>query len=374
MDEALLQIENEISNDLTASQLQPCDDHEINDGGIFLVVHDSPIVSAFRVRIEEIDRKQKSALLFYIDEGFSEWLVYERRLLHLSGVLLKFPAQAIHFRLFNVEDFEENPFACKLAKSQLKDKNLRAKLKLTQTQFEKQLESIDSDDRISVILYDDTSTDSVRNVNKEILQEICAQMQPPRLNPRDTNIVYVTHVNDKGDVYCRLHGSKDMQLIEQSLHRIADRITDEYRIDSNHLMMINDGQNDQKLYLVYEKSGQQFYRATISTSKSDRLHSMAICHCIDYGFEKCIPCEHIYDLARLSLALSSHPPAVVLVQLNGIEPNEYTEKIIQRLRKYLCCQKPIGLDVVTQSKYPLVDLRKTIEYTVNALVRRELER
>lgn len=377
--ETLGYIEDEFLSELTRPQ--PCNDHDIIDGHLYLAVHKIPDIEmpkqfnyhAYRVRVEEIDRTQKRALCFYIDDGYSEWLEYKTNLFHLNRNLLKYSAEAIHFSLFNVEDFEVNSYACEEIRRQLlSNKCFVATVKSTQTQFEKQLETLDSDALIPVILFD-TSTDDDRNVNKDILEKILKRMEPPQLNPRNTNIVDITHVCENCDVYCRLRESKEMQLIEQILDRIIKTIDiGAYRIDPQQSMK-NDGK--MKLHLIHDKISERFYRAIILPTESKQPQPM--CRCVDYGFVKCVPFDDIYNLERLSLALSSYPHQAILVQLNGIDGSlEYTADSIQRIRERLVCDKPIYLDVVVQSEWPIVEAWKTkdgIRYLVNGLIQRTLK-
>lgn len=382
LDETLGCIEDEFLSDLTRPR--PCHDHEIIAGEIYMIVHkmqsNEPYKQfdyhAYRVRVEEIDRTKRKALCFYIDDGYNEWLDYESNLFHLDQNLLNYPAQAIHFSLYNVQDFDENGYACEEVRSQLLgNKQFVATLKTTQEQFEKQLEQIDAAARISVILYD-TSTEQDRNVNKDILEKICARLQPPQLSPRSTSIVLITHVCDNADVFCRLYGSKEMQLIQRILDRILKTVDiEKYQVAPEQLMK-NNGRL--KLYLVYDKSSQRYYRAVVLPAQSETTQpATVLCRCVDHGCVKSVPHNDIYDLARLSYALSNYPYQAVLVQLNGIESDEYTADGIQRVRELLVSQKPVYLDIVIRSECPIVDIRKTIdgkEYQMNGAVQRALQK
>lgn len=342
---------------------QPLRVHEIKDGHLYLVVHTVPNVEmpdqfnyyAYRVRVEECDRTQKRALCFYIDDGCTEWLDCQTNFFALHPTLLEYSAQAIHFSLYNVDVVDGNSCACEES-SLLSNKHFVATVKTTKAQFEKQLERLDSDAVIPVILYD-TSSDEDRNVNKDILQKIFARMEPPQLNPRASNIVDITHVCENGDVYCRLRDNKEMQLIERILKQITTTIDIEaYRVVPAQLQMKTNGKS--KLYLIHDRNGDgRFYRAIILPNEASR--PQPLCRCVDYGFNKRIPLDDIYNLERLRLAMSSYPHQTILVQLNGIESEVYTADSIERMREMLMCNKPIHLDVVVQSEWPIVELWKT---------------
>lgn len=119
---------------------------------------------AYRVRVDKVNHARSLALCFYIDDGYTEWLTYDIYLYQFNTNLLKYPAQAIHFNLYDVLDFKEDAFACKgIYLQMLVDKQFMAKIK--QAQFEEQAT------KIGVILYS-MSTGVGRNVNKCILQKI----------------------------------------------------------------------------------------------------------------------------------------------------------------------------------------------------------
>lgn len=385
LDQALAFIEDDFMSDFTRPK--PCHAHEILEGHLYLVVHKSPNTDyprqfnyhAYRVRIEEIDSVQKRALCFYIDDGTSEWVEYETetKLFHLNYNLLQYSAQAIHFSLFNLEDFEEIAVANEITHAQLQDQRYVAKIQTTQAEFEKQLETDNSvDNRIKVIMYD-TSTDDDRNVNKDIIAMTCKQMPPPQLSPRQTNVVNVTHVCDNGEVYCRLHGSKDMQAIEKILDGLT--ITDAHRVSAKYLMSAQ-GQRDimTKLYLVQNTRNQRFYRVKILPTESPNAESFAMCRCVDYGYTRPVAFENIYNLERLSYALFGYPYQAFLVQLNGIDSAEYPADGIARMREILCCGKSdeIYLNVVVRSEWPIVEAWKTIDgvqYCMNSAIQKELQ-
>lgn len=379
MDEALGCIEDEFLSDLTRPS--PCPEHKIIVGDLYMAVHKMPSEEmykkfdyhAYRVRVEEINRVKKQALCFYIDDGYTEWLEYESNLFHLNRHLWKYSAQAIRFSLYNVQDFAENSFACEeIRKQLLSNTPFVATVKTKQHEFEDQLEKMDSTAQISVILYD-TSTDEDRNVNKDVLQKICSQLQPPQLNPRNTNIVSITHVCDNGDVFCRLYGSKEMQLIQRILDRIIKTFDiEKYHVDSEQLWNTS---GKIKLHLIYDKISQRYYRAIILPTQSKQPTVM--CRCVDYGFTKCISYNDIYDLTRLSIALSNYPHQAILVQLNGIESGgEYPADGIQRMRDLLVTHKPVYLDIVVRSEFPIVEVRKVIdgqEYPLNGAIQLALK-
>lgn len=372
MNNALVQIEQNLSNGIYPSVCQT-----VIDGGIYLTIQPSGDMpnefTTYRVRVESIDDKKKKALCFYIDDGFQEWLSFDSsdsKLYQLERNLFEIPAQAIHFCLFNLEDFAENPLATEVAKKRLSDKCFTAKIKCTKDEFEKQVQSDDLEPRVRVILKD---TDFDILVNKEMIQEICTKMQPPQLEPRKTNIVYVKHIDENGDIFCRLQGNKDMHLIKQIIHRLtADGIQDAYRVDPTELCAAD---KCNELRLVYDKLSGRWYRANILPSNAQSCQQ-ALCKLVDNGQIKHIEHEHIYDLSRLSLALSNYPYQAIKVRLDGLDHKKYSPKVVERLRELLCCHKPIYFEVVTRSEVPFVIVWKMlngIQCKINDSIQREIQ-
>lgn len=328
---------------------------------------------SYRVRIETIKQKEKTALCFYIDDGFQEWLSFDSadpKLYQLDRNLFQIPVQAIHFSLFNLEDFAENTDATEVIVKELSDKLFVAKIKSTEAQFKKQLESDDSEPRINVILYD-TSTDDDILVNRELIRKICARMQPPQLEPIKTNIVNVTHINESGDIFCRMQGSKEMDVIKQIIHRLTSNgISDAYRVQKNDL----NAAESNVLYLVRYESNGKWYRAKILSSISQQS-SNALCKFIDYGNIEPIELENIYDLQRLSLALSKYPYQAMTARLHDLKYEEHTPKVIKRLEELLISPKPIYFEVVTRSEFPFVNVWKIVDglhCNINEAIRREI--
>lgn len=358
--------------------LQMCE--HVNMGDICLTKHVVDHSNGYdwilyRVHILDIDAEKKLALCFYIDDGYQEWLEYDSldtnesvkpKLYRLDRHLLKYPPQTIHFSLFNVEDFAENAVAKREIVSRMIETNFVARIKSTESEFQNDLDASDSTPRIRAIFRGTLG----ENVNKDILQEICDQAEKPRLDTQKRNIVRVTHVSDNGDIYCRFHGCKDMHLIDQIMHRMMDKLSDAYRVDATTLR--HSGPN--VLFLVFDKAMQRCYRAKIVTEQHDASGNMVTCLYVDYGLIKSVEHDDIYDLSRLSVCLSKYPHQAIVTRLYGIEPYQYTKKIIDRLLEILSSNKAIYFDVAKSTDIPYVKAWKVGNpLSINELIRRESE-
>lgn len=336
-------------------------------GGIYLTIHElsasqgsySSTFTAYRIQVKALDEAQNAALCFYIDDGFEEWLPLEAtepkdlKFYQISHELYEIPAQAIHFSLFNLEDFAENLQAKDEVSRCLSDMQFVVKVKTTKEQYELQ-QNINLDGRITVIFYDMTTEDDV-NVNKKILENTCSKLRPPQLEQNRSTVVHVTHVSDCGNIYCRIHNSKEMHHIKQLINRLTcNGISEAYRVDSNDLASIT-----KTLRLVFDTVDNRWYRASILTNRFP--HKMTQCQFVDYGHIKSIEPQHIYKLDKLSTALSKYPPQAIVVRLNDFHSSECTSKVVNRLRELLCCQKTVFIQSVNPTDIPMVNVWKRID-------------
>lgn len=373
---------NKLNNDLAeidgdlSREIYPKLCQNVIVGGIYATLSEIPStdgsdtskLAMYRIQVKEVDNDKKSAFCFYIDDGYEEWLsLDETELTHakiyrIPRKLCEHPPQAIHFSLFNVEDFAEHPEAKIEVFNNLKDGQFMAKAKSTKSQYETQQEEGNVNATISVLFYDANEV----NMNKKIFENICAKFQPPQLEPNRSNVVHVTYVNDIGDIYCRLHKSKDMHHIKQLIHQLTvSGVDDAKRVDASEMTL-------KTLRLVFDATDKRWYRAMILPSHMPRKN-FAQCKFVDYGHIKYVPYEHIY---RLSMSLTKYPPQTITVRLNGFHSTEFTAKVVDRLRAMLCCQKTVFMQTVTSTEIPMVNVWKRIDNIlckINESIRKEIE-
>lgn len=153
----------------------------------------------------------------------------------------------------------------------------------------------------------------------------------------------------------------------------ADGIKDVYRVNDTELCA---GAKCNELRLVYDKSSNRWYRANILPSNAQSKQQSSLCKFVDYGQIQYIENENIFELTRLSSALSNYPFQAITVRLNGLDNHEFTPKIVDRLRELLCCHKPIYFEVVSRSEVPFVNVWKMfdgIQCKINDSIQREIE-
>lgn len=366
--------------------------------GIYLAAHEesatdgSSTFRVYRVKIKEINEAKKMALCFYIDDGFEEWLSYDLidntkdpkdlkiYRIPADSKLLEIPPQAVHLSLYNLEDFAENPHAIDEACKCLSDRQFLARIKTTQEQYEAQQNvNSNSNAKLSVVLYDMKIAGENVLMNKMILENICAKLHPPQLEKRQS-LVNVTHINDFGDIYCRLYKSKEMQSIEDIINRLTTNgIDDAYRVNVADLTDVE--KNSKNLRLVFDTSNNRWFRAVIlpscAQSQSRAGSNTAMCKFIDYGYIKDVEHEHIYKLEKLSTALNKYPHQTIVVRLNGLDSCDYTPKVIERLCELLCSPKAILIvQPISRTDVPQVNIWKRIEKVlckINDTIRMEME-
>lgn len=325
----------------------------------------------YRVRIEKKDSAQNRALCFFIDVGDVEWFPNDQ-IHHCHLKFVKFPAQAICLSLFGLEDFAENPNAKQHFDDYLVGKSLIAEILSKSDEYVLEMRSDDLEPKIQTILYD-TSSDEDIQLNPLILEKICDKTVIPELQRIVYNHVYISYINDNGDIYCHLSNSKcSLHYINKLIHQLTEGKFDysQYRyVPTENLT------NQSNLYLVYDNNDNKWYRAEILSDNSTS-NDMELCKYIDYGMIKEIEQDQIYRLDLLSAALQKYPAQAILVRLNEISC--YNENVIARLRGLLDPNSEVIARVFGSSKIPLVNIYKRLPQSkmlcnINDTIRMEQE-
>lgn len=379
---ALEQIESKLSKGVFTDMCR-----KVVIGGIYLAAHEDPksdechsaTIRVYRVQVQEIDDTQKMALCVYIDDGYEEWLSFDLddtekpktlKIYRIPRELLNIPPQAIHFSLFNLEDFADNQYAKDEIIKHLRDKECLVKPKTTQSQYEMQ-QLVESNATINAMFYDINASVDIL-MNKRILENVCGKFHVPQLEENKT-VVYVTHINETGDIYCRLSTGTDIQQIEKLLNRFSSQgIDKKYRVTETDLSDITTN----NLRLAYDSAEKRCYRATILPSRSSR-DNLVLCRFVDYGNLKYIQPEHIFKLEKLSTALNRFPPQTIVVRLSELNDADYTPNVIKRLQRLLCHKEPpLIVQPVNRSVVPMVNIWKRVNgllCKINDTIRMELE-
>lgn len=325
----------------------------------------------YRVRIERKNMEQRRVWCFFIDVGDEDWYSIDE-IYMCDPAFVRFPAQAICFTLFGLEDFAENPNARRQVDDHLAGKSLIAQVLTRKDEYIANENSNDLEAKIQTILYDTTTYEDVQ-LNLLISRRICETTEAPQLQRVNCNFVNISYIADTGDIYCHLVQSKSsLQYINKLIHQLTDGTFDY----TKYQYVVNESASSvmSRLYLIYDKCDHKWYRAAILPSNS--IGSTEQCNCIDYGWTKTIEREHIYMLDLLSSALNSYPAQAILVRLHEI--TTYNDNVIQRLRGLLNPTSTVMVQVVSGSPIPIVNIYKRLETTkvlckINDTIRMEQE-
>lgn len=353
---------------------------DVKVGEVYLAIHSDQendgtfLVSAYRVRVEMVEEKKNEAYCFYIDDGYQEWLAYntpdpaDQKLYQIDQNLLHIPGQAIHFSLFNLAEFADNEDAKTEAAKLLTDKTFTAKIRSTKEDYEAQLNESNLDPKVNVIFCESDADRGEIIVNKQIVENVFAKMQPPKFD--DKTNAFMKHVSDDGEIYFWLHGNTEMKTIKRMIARVtAKPMNESHRVEFNELTY----GSDQKLRLIYDDVDERWYRAEILPKMQQ--NGIANCKCVDYGYIKKVVHKNIYKLERLSLALSKYPPQAIPARLAGFNAIDYTPKFIGQIRELLRGHIVL-VQVAKQSDVPLIIVWKRVEgvfYKLNDALRMTLD-
>lgn len=309
----------------------------------------------YRVRIEQIDKKNMRALCFLIDYGDDEWWSFNQ-IYEGDAKLFKLAPQAIRFSLFGLEDFAENKEAKTHVDEHLAGKTLIAEVESDKSDYLVQYEQNPMNAKVKATFYDTSSDDDIQ-LNKLILEKICEKLVPPQLQKKIVhNIVYVSHITDTGDIYLQMYNERgNLHIIRQIIHNLTqsdfDRTTTRYS-----------PKTPSALYLVRDVDDMNWYRASILPNHSVNA-KIEMCQYVDYGTIKSVAREEIYRLDLLSTALNKYPLQAIHVRLYGID--SYNEKLIARLCTLLCANVRVYAQIVdVPSIVPMVNIWKRMESQV----------
>lgn len=275
-----------------------------------------------RVTCQEIDTAGKRFLGLFVDLGMQEWLPMESAH-HCQDRFCKLPGQAILFTLFGLESMEENPHAKAILDSRLYNKTMVAEILSRADKFEES-------GRIRAVLFD-TSGDEDVNVTELLQQDICAAGKPPALSATGLTQVTVTHISDRGDVFCQIPGSGVAYV-----NKVLEKLSQNEELLSRHQGLnenLSAGDNATR-YLVLDRQSGDWLRAILKVRhRQTELHAM---YCLDMGYQITVSEKDIYHLEPMSLALSRYPALALRCQLYDVPPMD--TRLVSRIKGLLGSQ------------------------------------
>lgn len=287
----------------------------VNIGQIYLVIENECV---YRVRIEKVDNTEKQCLCFFVDEGDQRWIKMGEIYVCPISKFLKFPPQAIRFSLYGLEEFAEYEFATQHLEDTLIGKPLIGQIYTTRDDFILQEESDDLEQIIHVVLYDTSTKDDI-NLRAVLEEKICADIPTPELAHLQMTQVYVSHIDDAGNVFVQLkNGVHDVnKLIYKLTHQDG----------CSRLSTISSTNSSNKnLFLVIDEDTKKWCRGKL-IREGNAGYTMFL---IDYGKTTVVPLSKIYRLDAQSPALLAFPPQAIQIKLSGFD--EFPANLVSTLR------------------------------------------
>lgn len=276
-----------------------------------------------RVRIMEIDRKQKKVRCSLIDYADEEWLPFDE-LYETDATMMTIPCQAIRFSLYNLDDFIGNMDVNTEAKSLLVGKELIAEIRSNQDEYTKRYRTKPA---VKAIFYDASNANKI-DMNEIILRKCLKNFKLPKLQYGELNTVTISHVSDFGNIFCQLYTDElsTMDFINRTISRLTmNGIDPKYREQSNY--------SNDKIYLIYDESYMAWYRAALTSISYDQQRFQTFKY-IDNGMTRQVNPENIYRLDLLYPILCDFPGQTILVRLSNPKSREAEMiKCIQNLLK-----------------------------------------
>lgn len=311
----------------------------------------------YRVRCQEIDSETNRFLALFVDQGMEEWLPIESVFLcEDKFTCAAVPGQAIVFSLLGLESMEDNPHAKAVLDRTLQGQSIVAEIR---TMVEDYIEG----DRIKAIFYD-TSSEEDLNLVDTLQEAISAAAKPPQLKTTGLNHVTVTHVSDRGEIFCQAHADRGMEYVK----RLIDGLVQTKKELMARHRGLNENLGDRVTrYLVYDRVSATWHRAVLKVRHPQTGDHLM--HCLDTG-DAVKAMEHdIYVLAPLSVTLNRYPAQCIRCVLFNIP--KLQQRLVDRIRgllqpKTVALAKVIvipGLD-----KVPQISLYQRLEADNNRVI------
>lgn len=259
----------------------------------------------YRVRGLELDTEGSRLLAFFVDLGSEEWLPLDS-LCVCEDRFQVLPGQAVPFTLSGLESMEENPHAKPILDEVLQGHSIVAEIK---TRAEDYVEGA----RLKAVFYDTSSEEDV-NLVELLHDKICSAGTAPQLKPTGLTQVVVTHVSDRGQVFCQVPGS-GMEYVQKVVDRLAQSadLLDQFR----GLRKDTAGGGDcVTRYLVYDRANDKWARAVLKVRHP--LTADTLMYCLDTGCQVKVAEADVYQLDALSMALSRYPAMAVRCALYDV--------------------------------------------------------
>lgn len=306
---------------------------DVKEGGYFVVKGD---YSWLRVRVLEV--KQGEVECFCIDTG-DECTTPVEQVYRLKREFAVEQAQVFVCRLAGLEALYE------CSKNSEHIQNLVGKAVVLEMADDASKNDL-NDPSLAVVMYD---TEARHYINQALIDQIAFETAAPVLK-KDITEVYISHVEDNGDVYVQIRLSGFEQL-----KRLLDNLKSENPQVQSRIIP-----NETKNRLFFKKKDDEWYRVAFLDWAPNK--QFAQIQYVDYGNWEVIPLkdEQIFPIDEISDVASSYPPQALKVRmaLDKI-PTNFKEKFEQLIPH----DSPVLLKNLgkTDGPIPIVDFFKRSE-------------
>lgn len=297
-----------------------------------------------RVNVLRFDGEVDQFKCFHCDVGATKW--YKRdQIYRCPSTIRSIAPMAVRFSLHELTAFAESRKACELVVSELHERSVWAKIKITEDEYRKSKPR-----SFPAIFYDSNDRKRRTNISTIIMEKLVATFSAPKLIPKRTNYVKISHVSKiSGIVYGHVtYTMNDLRFINEMIRmKVAAKPQQSYtHADSDVALQATIAKQPDKLYLVYSTHDRCWYRATILelatdfTKSNDLRNCSAFCFLVDYGLTRSI---RFSDICELHGILSIYPYFAVAMLLDNVR---MTIENIAQLKETLLPDNDVMVDVV----------------------------
>lgn len=298
----------------------------------------------YRVQVVRFEEETGQFKCFMCDIGSTKWFD-QAQIFRCPSALRHIAPQAIRFSLHELAAFKESRKACELVVSELSDKCVWARIKITESEYR-----TDRPRSMPAILYESIDKKRGTNISSVITEKLVATLLAPKLLARRSNYVKVSHVSTtSGIIYGHItYSMNDLRFINQM---IGSKVTAEPRrafahIDNGKELQMAIAKHPDRLHLVYTSYDRCWYRAIILeletdfTKSNDLKRCSAFCFLVDYGLTRSARLTDIYELNGI---LSIYPYFAVAMLLADVR---MTPENIAQIKETILPGNDVMVDVV----------------------------
>ncbi|XP_015587926.1 tudor domain-containing protein 7 [Cephus cinctus] len=301
-----------------------------------------------RVQCLEYDDQTGEATVLFIDLGDEDTFHYTK-LFPLDKRFCTLPAQALRLCLAGLEEFAECESIVSVMEEHLVARTLHAQVLSRGTDREGPF--------ATVILHDTQGPDDV-NLNKvlfKLIMEHFANSSNFFNTEKQIAEVFVSHVEDNGDVYVQTK-SESLTYLVHLLNRLNSTGLSQDDVKKSSVSVID----TTKLYYGQSIKDGNWYRAKVIDIASQPLKMFLV----DFGKITTVARKNLLSLEKLSDVLAKFPYQAVKVRLSTLQNSKLTEKMVARLIELAPHTEPLLAKVVRPGNRglpPLVELFKRIQ-------------